>query len=151
MLSKARQGWICYFERGRETKMLIWSCPCVTHFSNVTLKNDSDIFVVVTAVVIVRCRCCWAIFRLLPHDIITHVTQVGRFRWTTTHETFTLFVFNNLLPRVKGVQPEKHQQTHLQVKELAVASVDDLRAAIAPGHFDDIDLDKETRDRMSPQ
>lgn len=120
--------------------MLIWSCPCGPHFSDVTLKNDSDIFVVVTAVVIIRRWCCWAILRLLPHDIITRVACVGHFRWTTTYETFT-----------RESPPEKHAQTHLQVKELAVASVDDLRAAIAPGHFDDVDLVKETRDGMSPQ
>lgn len=42
------------------------------------------------------------------------------------------------------------QQTHLQVKELAVASEDDLCAAIAPGHFDDVDLVK-TGDGMIPQ
>lgn len=61
------------------------------------------------------------------------------------------FVFHNLLPRVQGVPPGTHQQTHLQVKELAVASVDDLRAAIAPEHLDDIDLAEEARDRMSPR
>lgn len=60
-------------------------------------------------------------------------------------------MFHNLLPRVQGVPPGTRQQTHLQVKELAVASVDDLRAAIAPEHLDDIDLVEETRDRMSPR
>lgn len=141
MLSKPRHGWICYlWKRKRDGDHLILPL-CNTLFQR-DVQNDSDIFAAVTAVVIIWCGCCWTIFSLFPHNIITHV---GRFSWATTHETFTLLVFNNLLPRLKGVQPEKHQQTHLQVKELAVASVDDLCAAIAPGHFDDIDLGKETK------
>lgn len=35
--------------------------------------------------------------------------------------------------------------THLQVKELAVASVNGLCAAIAPGHFDDVNLAKHKK------
>lgn len=33
--------------------------------------------------------------------------------------------------------------THLEVKELAVASVNDFCTAIAPGHFDDVNLEKQ--------
>lgn len=36
-----------------------------------------------------------------------------------------------------------HTLAHLQVKELAVASVNDFRTAIAPGHFDDVNLEKQ--------
>ena len=35
--------------------------------------------------------------------------------------------------------------THLEVEELAVASVNDFCAAIAPGHFDDVNLAKQKR------
>lgn len=123
-------------------------CPCATLFSNVTLKNDSDISVVVTAVVAIRCRCYWAIFRLIPHGVITHVTGTSRGRRRRAHgstgepQKKKKVYLSNSCQRSKKLQP-----THLQVKELAVASVDDLCAAIAPGHFDDVDLVK-TRDRV---
>lgn len=58
--------------------MLMGLCPCATHFSDVTLKNDSDISVVATAVVVVRCGSHGAGFRLIPHHAITRVTRVGR-------------------------------------------------------------------------
>lgn len=36
-------------------------------------------------------------------------------------------------------------QTHLEVKELAVASENEFGTAIAPGHFDDVNLQKQTK------
>lgn len=69
-------------------------CPCVTHFSDVTLENDSDIFVVATCGR--WCRCYWAIFRLILHDLKCHMgPQVNH---------ASLSVFNHLLRKVKEVQ-----------------------------------------------
>lgn len=41
-----------------------------------------------------------------------------------------------------GRETDAERHAHLQVEELAVASVNDFRAAIAPGHLDDINLGK---------
>lgn len=41
------------------------------------------------------------------------------------------------------IHTQTNTHTHLQVKELAVASVNDFRAAIAPGHFNDVNLERQ--------
>lgn len=79
-----------------------------------------------------------------PYNYLCHICRT----FQVNHDVQN--IHSLCLTTGEGVQPEKHQSAHLQVKELAVASVDDLCAAIAPGHFDDIDLVKETRDKMSP-
>lgn len=48
---------------------------------------------------------------------------------------------NYCLKRQMTSQAQEH--THLQVEELAVASVNDFCAAIAPGHLDDVNLENQ--------
>lgn len=112
--------------------MLMGFYPCETLFSDVTLKNDSDIFVVVTVVASVDAT---GPFSGSSHAIYLRVTWEGR-----GEEGFKQV--NHRVRNIPSLGGGGTTQTHLQVKELAVASEDDLCAAIAPGHFDDVDLVK---------
>lgn len=44
-----------------------------------------------------------------------------------------------------GRETGAERHAHLQVEELAVAPVNDFRAAIAPGHLDDVNLGKREK------